>query len=433
MKRWEPIAYPGPVNAQGVATHRNFNQATAARGSWPDADGYQQNVIDEPANLVEKSGFVLDEDNPFQTTEAVRSQRLNYSAAGGAANALTVTLDPAPAAYADLTGTPLRLKIANANTAAATLNVNGLGAKAVLRGDGSAVPGGYLLAGEIVEVRFDGADFRLDNALRRTTDKVAGDFAVGGGLSVTGALNASGGIGVLGGGAISLGANAANGFINTSGLTAISGRDVKAYIKSDNGVALELNNTGSSTNSIQAWSTDVTVRCSVPSDGGFHVQSGAGNPTSFSSNRNAGSFSHVNAVTGGSTVFAVDSAGNIYSTNTSITPISDRNLKKDIAPFAFGLSTLLKLRTVEYRLRSEADDIPKKSGFIAQEIEELIPAAVRTVSMQTGVDGEGEPTFTDVKTLSMDVFIPLLVNSVQQLSAQVEALTEQLAGIEKAS
>lgn len=72
MKRWEPIAYPGPDNGFGAATHRNFNQGTGARGSWLDAGGYQQ-LIDELAYLIEQAGLTLDEADSEQVYKAIRA------------------------------------------------------------------------------------------------------------------------------------------------------------------------------------------------------------------------------------------------------------------------------------------------------------------------------------------------------------------------
>jgi hypothetical protein len=70
-----------------------------------------------------------------------------YAAAAGTADVLTATLDPVPAAY--VAGMELRLKIGATNTGAATLNVNGLGAKTIVRGDGAALVAGDLVADEI--------------------------------------------------------------------------------------------------------------------------------------------------------------------------------------------------------------------------------------------------------------------------------------------
>ncbi|MBZ9939123.1 hypothetical protein LB518_22695 [Mesorhizobium sp. BR1-1-16] len=88
---------------------------------------------------------------------ALRAQIPNYvSAVGGTANALTATLSPAPAAWTDLVGVPLRLKIATTNTGAATLNPNSLGTKTIVRAGGAALSAGDLAAGSVVECVYDG-------------------------------------------------------------------------------------------------------------------------------------------------------------------------------------------------------------------------------------------------------------------------------------
>lgn len=82
--------------------------------------------------------------------------------AGGTANARTLTLAPALAAYA--AGTRIGfLNGAAANADGAfTLNVNGLGTRSVVLPDGSTnPPGGLLAAGAYVEVMDDGTSFRL--------------------------------------------------------------------------------------------------------------------------------------------------------------------------------------------------------------------------------------------------------------------------------
>src|SRR6056297_3609292 len=59
--------------------------------------------------------------------------------AGGTANALTISLSPAITAYAN--GMKVRFIAASNNTGAATLNVNGAGAKAVQRAGQALVAG----------------------------------------------------------------------------------------------------------------------------------------------------------------------------------------------------------------------------------------------------------------------------------------------------
>ncbi|CAD5275143.1 conserved hypothetical protein [Bosea sp. 62] len=161
MKRWQPILYPGPG---GI--HVNFDQGTGARGSRPDADGYQ-NILDELSNVVEKSGVALSTGS-LDVAKGIRSGRLNYIAVGGTANALTGALDPAIASYDDLAiGTPLRLKILLANTGPAAIALNGLAPIAIVRQDGAALRKGDLQPG-IREAFFDGVNLRLFSLVLQT-------------------------------------------------------------------------------------------------------------------------------------------------------------------------------------------------------------------------------------------------------------------------
>jgi hypothetical protein len=65
-----------------------------------------------------------------------------YAVATGSANTYAVTLSPAPTSYID--GMGIVVKINVANTGAATINVNGLGAKPMVDGKGSALTAGKL-------------------------------------------------------------------------------------------------------------------------------------------------------------------------------------------------------------------------------------------------------------------------------------------------
>ena len=81
--------------------------------------------------------------------------------AGGTADAQTVTMDPALAAYSD------KVRIAfipvAANTGACTLNVNGLGAKSIKLLDGTDPPAGAFDTDMVAIVQYDGTDFALIN------------------------------------------------------------------------------------------------------------------------------------------------------------------------------------------------------------------------------------------------------------------------------
>ncbi|MGO4738663.1 hypothetical protein AB4099_19095 [Bosea sp. 2KB_26] len=94
---------------------------------------------------------------------ALRRQDWSYATAGGSANALTLTLAPAPTNYAIMEGSPIRVKIATNNTAAATINVNTLGVKNIVRADGTASAARDLIAGSVIQLVYDGTNFQIQN------------------------------------------------------------------------------------------------------------------------------------------------------------------------------------------------------------------------------------------------------------------------------
>jgi hypothetical protein len=84
----------------------------------------------------------------------------NQYAIGSGTNTYTATLSPAPTSYT--TGMEVSILLANANSGAATLNLNSLGAKA-LQKNGAAFVGGEIAAGMTAEFRYDGTNFQLLN------------------------------------------------------------------------------------------------------------------------------------------------------------------------------------------------------------------------------------------------------------------------------
>ncbi|MCZ7933567.1 DUF2793 domain-containing protein [Agrobacterium leguminum] len=91
-----------------------------------------------------------------------QSGKWQYAVAGGTANALTATINPAPVALT--AGMKIRLKIASTNTAAATLNVNGLGAVSIRKADISASEARDLVKDAVVDFIFDGTFWQIAGA-----------------------------------------------------------------------------------------------------------------------------------------------------------------------------------------------------------------------------------------------------------------------------
>lgn len=109
-------------------------------------------------------GFRYDAQNlVWQMISPVGMPVNNYYVDTGADNAFVITPSPAFAAYSELTGRPLRVKLAHANPGGAcTLAVNGVATPPALRKLGTVVPkAGDLVSGQVLDLVFDGTYFQI--------------------------------------------------------------------------------------------------------------------------------------------------------------------------------------------------------------------------------------------------------------------------------
>ena len=117
--------------------------------------------------------------------------------------------------------------------------------------------------------------------------------------------------------------------------------------------------------------------------------------------------------------FAITSTqtGNkIYLTPTSTAnwvTYSDRRLKRDIRPIKPCLDLINQLKPSHYKWIAESDDIKESTGLIAQDLLEIIPELVDNSGDMLGIS-------------TTDGMIPYLIKSIQELSTQVNILTEIL-------
>lgn len=95
--------------------------------------------------------------------------------------------------------------------------------------------------------------------------------------------------------------------------------------------------------------------------------------------------------------------------SNSWTSMSDARTKKNVADLQKGLSVISAVRPVEFQFNSDADDKPKRIGFIAQELNEVLPEAVATHD-------------TAMWGISATELIPVLVKAIQELTARIETL-----------
>lgn len=107
------------------------------------------------------------------TTKIDQSGAQIYAADAGSNDTYVITLSPAPSAYT--TGMMINFKANTANTGAATLNVNGLGAKTIVKNFSSTLADNDILAGQDVQVIYDGTNFQMLSPV----SNVAGAAAAG--------------------------------------------------------------------------------------------------------------------------------------------------------------------------------------------------------------------------------------------------------------
>lgn len=84
-------------------------------------------------------------------------RHLNYVIASGT-NTYTATI---PGVKALVEGISIKVKFANANTGTSTLNINGLGAKSIRKGNGNTLSGGNIKVGQILHLVYTGSNFQV--------------------------------------------------------------------------------------------------------------------------------------------------------------------------------------------------------------------------------------------------------------------------------
>jgi len=116
-------------------------------------------------------------------------------------------------------------------------------------------------------------------------------------------------------------------------------------------------------------------------------------------------------------------AAHIGTTSGTVvgTQTSDERIKNVLGPVEYGLETVKQIESVRYALKSEPN--VEKLGFIAQQVQPLVPQSI----FDTNEHIEGEPEDAPTK-LGMEyvALIPVLVNAIKELSAEVDALKAQL-------
>ena len=118
--------------------------------------------------------------------------------------------------------------------------------------------------------------------------------------------------------------------------------------------------------------------------------------------------------------FYVGLGGTIYATSTSISAISDATLKENVRNLETGLTEVMALRPRRFDWKN--GDAQNVAGFVAQEVEQVLPELVTDYRYKT--DNEGNDIIK--KSLKMGDILPTLVNAIQEQQAIIESLKARL-------
>lgn len=180
--------------------------------------------------------------------------------------------------------------------------------------------------------------------------------------------------------------------------------------------------------------TSNTERARIDSSGNLLVGTTSGSGRirmKQSADAHSGAFNIENFGNTNTWSFLIGSDNNLYfgyngtsrgvfnNSTGAYTTISDRSLKKDIAEIQYGLDSVLALRPVSYMMKDQAEGERKTLGFIAQEVDEVVPESVFLMR-------------EDLYGMDKEALIPVLVKAIQEQQAIITALTARVTALEGA-
>jgi hypothetical protein len=133
--------------------------------------------------------------------------------------------------------------------------------------------------------------------------------------------------------------------------------------------------------------------------------------------------------------YDLEVTGKIYASDSIISAVfagvSDIRLKQDVESSDKGLDAVMELNPVSYRLISNADNEKKSYGFIAQEVEKVIPDVIGTRH-----DGMKIMNYNDLISVltkaiqEQQAIIKTQTNEIEQLKALISDLSNRLTILE---
>ena len=218
---------------------------------------------------------------------------------------------------------------------------------------------------------------------------------------------------------------------NRGGIAYLNSSYNAGGIYQNNGVYLYCNTSGGVTLSAEGanniyFATNGSEKMRIDSSGNLIFYGQSSSKIQFY-NAYSGSPANVGLAlfnTSGTTVIALNANGGgiysaslgtglVYSSGGSLTSTnpSDSRLKENIKSISYGLADIMKLRPVSYNWKTDTINQGIQFGFIAQEVQEVMPDAIKEFGEETKFLG-----------LEKDAIYATLVNAIKELNKKIETL-----------
>lgn len=121
----------------------------------------------------------------------------------------------------------------------------------------------------------------------------------------------------------------------------------------------------------------------------------------------------------------------VWAVNGTI-QTSDERMKKNIQDISYGLETIMKLRPVTYEWKDGVNGSNKNIGFLAQEVQQVLPEAVVYAKMTDAEKRELEalglpiPGQTDNYGIKYAELIPVLTKAIQEQQILIQELKSEI-------
>jgi hypothetical protein len=136
--------------------------------------------------------------------------------------------------------------------------------------------------------------------------------------------------------------------------------------------------------------------------------------------------------------FNGDIYGNGISTTAGNLITSDERFKSNVTSISDALNIIKQLKPRSYNYNTENDygmNFPKEKqfGFIAQDVEKVLPELVKATHKPEELDKKGKVVkqAVDYKAINYTEFIPILIQGMQEQEKTIDDLKAQIANLSK--